>query len=132
MSDAELSALTVASANLLYMSETDEPFQAFTWTGTTGLLTKSQLLALTETPAGTPVEEVSLDEFFGTLTTDQTWFQDDEKQIATHYRALRATLESDLTDLKVFRVGVVNITIYIVGKAKNGDYVGVQTKAVEI
>jgi hypothetical protein len=36
-----------------------------------------------------------------------------------------------VTDIRVFKVGRVNLDVYVVGRTKEGDWAGVQTKAVE-
>jgi hypothetical protein len=40
-------------------------------------------------------------------------------------------LEENLADLKVFRVGVVNIPVYIAGRSASGNWLGVSTRVVE-
>jgi len=40
-------------------------------------------------------------------------------------------LESNLSDIQVFRVGEINIDIYVVGKIQSRDLAGLATKVVE-
>ena len=44
---------------------------------------------------------------------------------------LAKVIEENLSDVRVFKVGEVNIDVYIVGRTKQGDWVGLHTKAVE-
>ena len=47
------------------------------------------------------------------------------------YQQLVATLKQHLTHLKVYRLGEIQLDIYIVGQAPNSHLAGVTTKAVE-
>jgi hypothetical protein len=47
------------------------------------------------------------------------------------FNQLRSVFEFDLCDVRVFRVGNVNIDFCIVGKTKDGEWAGLKTKAVE-
>jgi hypothetical protein len=44
---------------------------------------------------------------------------------------LQAAPESNLSDIRVYKVGGVDRTIYIVRKTKAGGWMGVRTNAVE-
>lgn len=50
---------------------------------------------------------------------------------AAKFQTLKDTLEANLTDLKVIRFGDVNISTFIVGRAKTGELVGLLTGQVE-
>ncbi len=50
---------------------------------------------------------------------------------AAQFQTLKTTLEANLTDLKVIRFGDVNISTFIVGRAKTGELVGLLTGQVE-
>jgi hypothetical protein len=40
-------------------------------------------------------------------------------------------LETNLTDLRVYRVGTISITVYVVGKTSCGDLAGVTSTVIE-
>jgi hypothetical protein len=44
---------------------------------------------------------------------------------------LHDTLENLLKDISVYRVGTVNIDVYVIGKTADGYFAGVSTKLVE-
>lgn len=117
-------ALTKATEGLLYMSETDEPFQVITWKGVEGPFTDKKVLELGKHPAGTRIEEMPLDEFLGD-------YAEGEDQDAKKYKNLLETIDEQLSDVRVFKVGRINIDIYIIGQTKQGAWVGLHTKAVE-
>jgi hypothetical protein len=41
------------------------------------------------------------------------------------------TLHDNLSDLKVYRLGTIDIDVYLVGRANEGNYAGLYTKVVE-
>lgn len=124
--------IAAATKDLLYMSESDYPFDLFLKAGAgTSKPTAAQMLALLGKPAGTVVETRSFDEFFGRLTTPQEWWGDEEKATGAKYQALATALKGGLTDLQVFKVGEIEVGVYIVGRNAHGDLVGVSTTSIE-
>jgi hypothetical protein len=92
---------------------------------------EEQLLALVGGTMESPVEAVSVDEFFVDLTTSQDWHGDDEKTTVERYRRLLGVIQNQLLGATVFRVGEVKVAIYIVGRTEDGSWAGVKTTAVE-
>ena len=130
MADPIEQALRDAVQGLMYRSETDQPFEAFTWQ-VADALTPDEVRSLGNHPADDAVSETSFDEFAAALTTDKSWHDDDERATVQQYRQLFALMRERLTDLTVFRVGKTDITVYFVGRTKEGDWAGVMTWAVE-
>lgn len=131
MSADVLQALRTAISGLLYMSEADVPFEIVQWKKQDTICSTADLLSLIAKSSGLPVENVGLAEFFHDLIHDQDWQDTDGKTTVQQYRNLLAILQENLTDLKVFKVGEVEIDIYIVGRTATGDWAGVMTTAVE-
>jgi hypothetical protein len=129
-SDA-LAALKEASNGLLYQSESDEPFTPFMWKKAEGALTPDVVLKRARKGTGTPVQVVSLQDFFKNLTADQDWYGDEEKATTERYRNLQKGIEQNLKDPKVFKVGKTKVTLFLVGQTDSGDWVGLKTTAVE-
>lgn len=125
--------LKQASENLLWMSESEYPFEVFRWklpeNQTT--LTPATVLQLTNQPPDTPVEEVKLDDFFAPVTEEQDWYEEAEKATMRQYQNLVKTITSTLASVRVYRVGKRNIRLYIVGTTPEGDWAGLSTSAVE-
>jgi hypothetical protein len=119
-----------AAAGMTYMSESDYPLTYVTY-GMQGAPTADKIRALTSTPAGTLVEEISFAELFDSL--GEAYDPNDPYivEYAAKYRALRAVLEENLTDLTVVRVGEVSIDVYIVGQTSCGELVGLKTTSIE-
>jgi hypothetical protein len=131
MSANVLQALATAISGLLYMSETDTPFEIVHWKKQDSICSTADLLSLIGKSSGLPVENVGLGEFFHDLIQDHDCHDAEAKKTVDKYRHLLTVLEEHLTDLKVFKVGEVEIDIYIVGRTAEGDWAGVMTTAVE-
>jgi hypothetical protein len=131
MSADVLQALRAATDGLLYMSETDAPFELVHWHSSEPTLTSVSLLKLIGKSYGVPVEEIGLDEFFQALMEDQDWHDEKAKRAVQQYRQLLVVLKQNLADLKVFKIGEVQIDIYLVGRATDGDWAGIKTEATE-
>ena len=130
MNGSELiNQLRQASEGLFWMSEADYPFEAFVWEETT--ITPEQLKATTGHSPDTSVETVGVDKFFCHCTTEQDWHNEEEKAEVKRYQALLETLKSNLKDIQVYRLGKVEVEIYIIGKTPSGHLLGLSTKAVE-
>jgi hypothetical protein len=123
--DALLTDLAAAAADLHYPSETDAPLTPFRWAGPASSTpdAASLVASLGRDPA-TPVEAVAFEAFFAPVTQG-----DDEG--AERFRALRDRLQGELQDLRVYRVGRVDIDVYVLGRHPSGEWVGLQTKVVE-
>jgi hypothetical protein len=119
-----------AAAGLWYISETDA--EIFPFTGSKAdAVTKENLLQQIGKPPDAPVEEREFDQMFERFVKIQDWFGDEEKETAAKFAALKSLLEKNLTDLKVFKIGQINLDIYFVGLDSKGNLAGIQTKAVE-
>ena len=110
-------------------SESEYPFEAFRWLGENEL-TNQKLLELTSHPADSPVETVALDYLFRNVAHEKEWHDEVQKANVSKFQNLVSTLEKNLTDIKVYRVGTIDIDVYIVGK-NEGELAGLSTKVVE-
>ena len=130
MSSAAISALKRAIKGLFYMSEKDAPFLPLTWAEKTKP-TKKKILEMGGHPPDSPVEQVKLEDFFAGPTSAQTWHGKQEKAAVKKYQALLASIQDNLTEVKVYKVGEARKTIYILGKTANGVWTGLETAALE-
>jgi hypothetical protein len=127
----ELSELIKNSVEgLWYMSETDAEIFLFVGKEVESV-TKENLLLQIGKPLDSPIEERNFAELFDRLTKIREWFGDSEKGVAEKFSVLRNLLETKLKDLKVFKVGHIQLDIYIVGIDAEGNLIGIQTRAVE-
>jgi hypothetical protein len=123
--------LREAVKDLLYMSESDEPFEVVLWKGRADCSDPRDLLGRAKAGTAAPIEAVSLDDFFKNLIKEEKWHGQEEKALVQKYRKLKATVAEHLSNVQVFRVGTIQVDIFIVGKTKQGDWAGVKTLAVE-
>jgi hypothetical protein len=124
-----IETLLKATGGLLMPSESEYPFEAFRWLGENEL-TNQKLLELTSHPADSPVETVALDYLFRNVAYEKEWHDEVQKANVSKFQNLVSTLEKNLTDIKVYRVGTIDIDVYIVGK-NEGELAGLSTKVVE-
>lgn len=122
--------LKQASEGLLFLSETDAPFEIIHWQAQ-GELTPAQVLQLTNHPPDAPVELRTVDEFFAIATQEEDWHDQDERETAKRFQNLVSILKQNLSELQVYRVGDRSIDAYIVGVTDGGDWAGLATKLVE-
>lgn len=130
-----VASLREAVKGLLYMSESDEPFEVVSWPGggSLGITTMDAktILKLTGNKPRTPVETVTLEDFFRELVKEEEWHGEEERADAKKYRRLLEILKSELAEPRVWRLGEVEVEIVILGRTHDGWWVGVKTRAVE-
>lgn len=117
-----------ASEQIFYISETDAEILPFIGEKAEAVNAET---VLKQTGADAPVEERDFEEFFKRLTSLQEWFGDEEIENANRFAKLKEILQKNLKDIRVFKVGTIEIDIYIVGLDRQNILTGVQTKAVE-
>lgn len=124
--------LKQASEGLLFMSESEYPFEVFFWKSEDKEdITPEIILKKTGHSLNTPVEFVDIDSFFEVATTEQNWHSSKEKETVNRYQNLVKTLKDNLTEIQVVHLGTIAIDVYIVGKTPSSDLAGLTTKVVE-
>jgi hypothetical protein len=114
--------------NLLFMSETDAPLEYFElspdkskrWPPSTG----GQFLSLIGEDAAKHVEKLDPEKFFRDLRPGN---EDREDQVA----ALQKAMTGELRNLAGFRVGEIQIAIFVLGTDDSGKVAGLRTLSVE-
>ena len=116
------------SEGLLFMSETDAPLTYYElspekskeWPPSTA----GQFLQLIGEDPATHVEKLAPEKFFRDLRPGN---EDREDRVA----ALQKALTGELRDLEGFRVGEIQIQIFVLGTDDSGKVVGLRTLSVE-
>ena len=121
--------LREATRGLVFMSESDYPFEVFVWGGAEP--TREFLRGLACADSSATVETRGAREFFRAAVAEPEWKGEDELAAARRFQALLRLLETSLADLKVYRVGSTDIKGYVAGRAPSGNFVGVSTRVVE-
>lgn len=128
--DDAILILAAAAEGLLVPSETDSPLTPFRWEGD-GPLTPDALLTALDLPPDTPVETRTLEAFFAPLARVADWMDTDQRERAGCFATLHNLIASLLTDAMVYRVGRVQVAVFIAGQDAHGDTVGLRTTLVE-
>jgi hypothetical protein len=123
--------LQKAVENLFYMSETDAEIVTFFAECTGPENSKETVLAATGKSSDSPVEERDFDEFFARLTRVYEGANDQAKATAERFSRLGTLLGENLEDVKVFKVGSIRLDVFVVGRDRSGNLIGIRTFAVE-
>jgi hypothetical protein len=121
--------LKQATTDLLWPSESDYPFELVTWDRNVEM-TPTALFSKLEEP-NAAIESMTLTEFFAPVLSVEDWYEEEELAQVDRYQHLLQAIESNLADVRVFRIGEIEIAIYIVGKTSDSDIIGLKTHAVE-
>jgi Nuclease A inhibitor-like protein len=133
LSDTEIVALiTVATTDLLWASESDQPFTVLLWPELGQAKLDASALALQiQATTKQAIVPVDLDTFFQPAIEPHEWHGADERAVVDRYQQLLFTLQQELTDLQVYRVGHCEVDVYIVGRTPAGHWLALQTMVVE-
>ncbi|MCP6761907.1 MAG: nuclease A inhibitor family protein [Fischerella sp. CENA71] len=122
--------LKSAADGLFMMSESEYPLEVFLWE-TKAPATPEKVLQQTNHSPDTPVKVVGVDDFFSVATTEEDWHGEEEKETVAKFQALVQTIKDNLNNPQVYRVGEIEIDVYVVGETPAGNLAGVSTKVVE-
>jgi Nuclease A inhibitor-like protein len=122
--------LKQATDGLLFISESDYPFQPVRWSTQTEL-TPDDVRHLASHDENAPIETQSVNDFFRAAASQATWKNAQQLAVARRYQALVGWLQDNLTDIRVYRIGRIQIDVYIVGRSATGNWVGLQTRVIE-
>ena len=122
----------IASAceDLFFVSETDAPVEPVEFPNMTELSPAALREAL-DRGDEEPVKSADATEFFDRLTRPQEWHIETEKEVTRRFLHLRDVMENELEDIHLFRVGKVQVEIFVIGRTPGGTIAGVRTRAVE-
>ena len=118
--DAVVDALKDACKGLVFISESDAALEPFQWNGVPDL-NPEKIVARAGAAKGTQLECMTLDQFFRAVS----------KEDKPQFDNLAGVLRTHLSDIKVYKVGKTEKVVFIVGKAADGSWAGVQTSVVE-
>lgn len=97
------------------MSESDYPFEVVRWGGEIAI-TSEYLHGISGAGEASEIVEIDLDTFFGAYG---------------HFEKLWELLKDNLSDLQVYKVGVISIAVYIVGRSPEGNWLGLSTRLIQ-
>ena len=121
-----------AIKGLVWMSESDYPFAVLNWEfGEKVSLDNQVVLQTTKHALDTPIKVIEFDDFFQGVITPKGWHDAEESEMVNRYQELVRIMKQYLSDLKVYKVGEVEIDVYIIGRTNTGYYAGLATVSIE-
>ena len=125
-----LAELKQATEGLYVMSESDYPFAVIRWKGNIDL-SPQYLRELHGAPEGAPVtvevfHDMSGFSLFASPNEGHAWPIGE-----SHDQRLTRVLLENLNDVRIYKLGAVNIPVYVVGRSLSGDWLGLMTRVVE-
>ena len=122
-----------ASAGLVYSSESDRPFEFFSlaYAGRSSPPSPVEFAKLVGAKDGIPAEQRSLTDFFARHTATSDPYDSEAQKIRPRYETLVRVLSARLRDVRVYRLGKIEIQCYIAGLDGAGSLAGLKTVAVE-
>ncbi|GGK73704.1 nuclease A inhibitor family protein [Rufibacter glacialis] len=125
-----LQQLEQAAQGLWFLSESESALEPFTLPAGTALETEADFLkAMGST--GQPVEQVTLPYFFRNMVRQDPGQDPAQQAIAQRFVALQQWLEANLQEVRVYRVGQIQVQAYVVGKTEEGSWLGLKTTLIE-
>ncbi len=86
---------------------------------------------MTEQPADSKVQIPDFESFFADIIVERKWHSTEEKDLVRKYQNLIKVLKDNLKQLKIFKIGESKLKVYVVGKANDGSWMGLETEALE-
>ena len=124
--------INLLTADLLYPSESDEKIIYFEMElSTEGNLSLANFRMFNGIPPEVTIQEIDFEKFFDPLTKLEDWFGNDEKKWAEDSLKLKQLLSEKLKEIKILKVGEVQIDVYLFGKAEECKWIGLKTKVIE-
>ena len=120
------------TADLMYPSESDEKIGYFEIEHSTNeKLAMIDFRMYNGIKSETVITEIFFDDFFKPLIKTEDWFGDDEKKWSEDSLKLKNLLSEKARDFQGFKVGSIEIDVFVFGKAEECKWVGLKTKVVE-
>ncbi len=130
--EQRLSDLRQAAEGLLFLSETDAPFEAVDL----GVqpregFSPAYLAQLLGKPAGTRTETQEIGYCLRNMTRAREGASAERQAEAERFRQLQELLLASLSDAQAYRFGERRVEVYLLGWTGEGRLVGLKTLAVE-
>ncbi|HWJ25557.1 MAG TPA: nuclease A inhibitor family protein [Flavisolibacter sp.] len=125
----DLQQIKKAVRGLKYMSESFYPFKVIQLpTNQDSIEQKLQKLAGSNSQ---PVLEITFAFFFQYLTQIDDNQDEEERKTALRFRQLRDVLLQKLKNIKVYKLGQVEVSVFIIGELSDGTLGGLRTTSIE-
>jgi hypothetical protein len=122
--------LRQATTDLLWVSESEYPLEVINW-GQNVEISIASIIDRQHIDPDCLIEQLSLVDLLSPAMAIEDWYESAELAIVEKFQQLQQAIESSLSDVTVFRVGEIEVEIYILGKSNTGDTIAIVTKSVE-
>ncbi|GAB3814744.1 nuclease A inhibitor family protein [Pontibacter rugosus] len=124
--------LQTASKGLLMLSETDAPFEFFYHQPISNEQFNPDTVALWDgQESETPVETLPIDKFLFRMQHPPSGADAQARALAEQFKLLQDKLQELLQEPKAYKIGQVNMPVYLIGRTESGAYAGLKTVVVE-
>lgn len=123
-----LNELKNKTSGLFLMSESDVPFETF-YAHTNDINTYLQNNR--QNKSNNNISEVKYDDFYHMYVAEKDWHNEIQKNFAKKLGEALELLKTEVSEIKVFRVGSTNIDLYIIGEKKTTEWTGLKSGLVE-
>jgi hypothetical protein len=120
--------LKLASSGLLMMSESDYPFTYFS--AMEENLDEDVIKQISGKPQSA-IETIGVDYLFRNMIKVYPEASEQEKESVEKYKNLISILKNELSSLMVYRIGEIEVDVYIAGISNEGIIEGLKTKLIE-
>lgn len=118
--------------DLYYPSESDEPIEPFSSEALVDFpLDENAFRNLLQLDENTAIEPLNVGQFWNNVTTIKEWYDETQTEKTKKFELLRETLFEHLDFVQGFRVGEIEIDVYLFGKNADGNLEGIKTMLVE-
>lgn len=118
--------------DLLYPSESDEKIAYFEMQfSTSENISLANFRMFNGIRPEAIIQEIDFEKFFAPLVKIEDWFGENEKKWAEESMKLKQILSEKLKDIRILKVGEIEIDVYLFGKAEENKWAGLKTKVVE-
>ena len=120
------------TSDLMYPSESDEKMELFEMEiSTTEKMLLGNFRMFNGIRPEVEIEEMDFEFFFRPLIKIEDWYGEDEQKWATDSLKLKQLLLEKLNEIRILRVGKVEIDVYLFGIAEENKWIGLKTKLIE-
>lgn len=126
------SQLELALVGLLYRSESDYPLEFVCWEMQPGKAFDCNFVCEQLGQGRDPkVQKGDAQRLLEDCCKIEAWFGEDERAMAQGFQKLRNLLNQLVRNLRLFRVGEIEVTVVVVGEDERENIVGFKTISVE-
>ncbi len=122
-----LTEIKKAADGLLFISESDHPLEVISFNKPAGSVA-DYLKTLTALNNNSPAETQTLEYFFRNMTRVN---ESDDNATAERFKKLQTLLNLKLKNIKVYRIGTIQVSSFIIGELPDGSYGGLRTLLIE-